>query len=226
MSHSWEREYTNPTFISKDPKPKEGFLKFVRWLKKDQKFPLQGLSALDLGCGTGRHSAYLVNHFDIKVTGIDFSKTAIALAKKNFSNPNISFIAQDFAEVFPAANDSIDIVIDIMSSFSLSFENREKFIKEINRVLKKQGYIYLRTLAKEGDEHAKFLIKNNPGPDKNSYIHPTLGSPETVFSKEDIQRLYGQYFKILEIRKKIGYQKFGGQPFKRHYWNVYLQKND
>ena len=225
MSHSWEREYTNPTFISKDPKPKEDFLKFVKWLKKDQKVSLEELSALDLGCGAGRHSSYLAEHFDMKVVGIDFAKTAITLAQKTFPHPNISFVVQDLAEAFSLADESVDIAVDVMSSFALSSESREKYLKEINRVLKKGGYLYLRTLAREGDDNAKFLIKNNPGPEENTYLHPTLGTPETVFSKEDLERLYGRYFDIVKIEKKVGYQKFEGKSFKRQYWNCYLRKN-
>ncbi len=226
MHSHWEREYTNPTFISKDPKPSEDFLKFVKWLKKDQKVSLEGLSALDLGCGTGRHSLYLAEHFDMKVVGIDFAKTAITLAQKTFPHPNISFVVQDLAEIFPLADDSVDIAVDVMSSFSLSRVSREKYLKEIHRVLKKGGYLYLRTLAREGDDNAKLLIKNNPGPEENTYLHPTLGSPETVFSKEDIEGLYGPFFEIKHMSKKTGYQKFGNQSYKRQYYNVYLRNHD
>lgn len=224
MSHSWEREYTNPTFISKDQKPKEDFLKFVNWLRKKEKISLEGLEGLDLGCGTGRHSLYLADHFDMKVTGIDFSKTAIDIAKKNFPHKNIQYYVGSIGETFPVADDSVDIALDVMSSLALSSKERNVYLGELARTIKKGGYLYLRTLAREGDDNAKFLIKNNPGPEENTYLHPTLGSPETVFSKEDIERLYGTLFEIKHMSKKTGYQKFGNQSYKRQYWNCYLQK--
>jgi ubiquinone/menaquinone biosynthesis C-methylase UbiE len=224
MSHSWEREYTNPTFISKDPKPKEDFLKFVNWLRKKEKISLEGLCGLDLGCGTGRHSLYLAEHFNMKMYAIDFSKTAISIANKKFQHESVVYHVGSIGDIFPVANDSINIVLDIMSSFALSSKERLVYLGELARTIKKGGYLYLRTLAREGDDNAKFLIKNNPGPDENSYIHPTLGSPETVFSKGGVERLYGSYFEIKHISKKTGYQKFSGQSYKRQYWNVYLQK--
>jgi SAM-dependent methyltransferase len=224
MSHSWEREYTNPTFISKDPKPSEDFLKFVEFLRKKEKIQLEGLEALDLGCGTGRHSLYLAERFDMKVVGIDFSKTAISIAKQNAPQENVSYYVGSIGDVFPVADDSIDIALDVMSSFALSSEERRVYLGELARTMKKGGYLYLRTLAREGDDNAKFLIKNNPGPEENTYLHPTLGSPETVFSKGDLERLYGPLFEIKHMSKKTGYQKFGAQSYKRQYWNVYLQK--
>lgn len=224
MSNSWEREYTNPTFISKDPKPKEDFFKFVDWLRKKEKVSLEGLHGLDLGCGTGRHAFHLADRFDMKMCAIDFSKNAISFAQAHAPHEHVTYCVGSIGDTFPVVNDSIDVALDIMSSFALSSKERLVYLGELARTIKKGGYLYLRTLAREGDDNAKFLIKNNPGPDENSYIHPTLGSPETVFSKGGMERLYGSYFEIKHISKKTGYQKFSGQSYKRQYWNVYLQK--
>lgn len=221
---AWDREYSNPDFISKDLKPQADFVKFLKWLKKKKIIEMQGSRVLDIGCGTGRNSFYLSKKFDSKVTAFDFSREAIHFAKINFSHPNILFEVRDMAETLPAKDYSLDIALDIMASFSLSEAARKKFIEEINRTLRPGGILYLRTLAKEGDKNAAYLIKNSPGAETDTYIHPTLGSSERVFSEKDLREQYSPFFEILFIERKSGYQKFGNQSYKRNYWNVYLKK--
>lgn len=226
MQHSWEREYTNPTFISKDGKPQEDFLKFLKWVKKNKVRELGGASMLDAGCGTGRNAYYLAKKYDARVEAFDFAKSAIFFAKEHFPHPLVSFSVQDMKDKLLYTDKSFDFVFDIMASFSLSDSDREMYLQELCRVLKPGGLMYVRTLAKEGDKNAQFLIKNNPGKDSDTYIHPTLGSEERVFSGPDFKEIYGKYFDILFMERKSGYQKFDGQAYKRQYWNVYLRKND
>ncbi len=225
-SHSWEKEYTNPTFISKDGKPQEDFLKFLRWVKKNKAGELEGSCILDAGCGTGRNAYYLAEKYNAKVSAFDFAKSAISFAREHFSHPNISFLVHDMKDPLPYTNATFDFVFDTMASFSLSSSERENYLKELQRVLKPDGIVYVRTLAKEGDKNAQFLIANNPGKEIDTYVHPTLASEERVFSGPDFKEIYGKYFDILRMERKSGYQKFAGQSYKRQYWNVYLRKHD
>lgn len=222
--NAWDREYNQPDFITKDPKPQADFLKFLKFLKK-KKFELTNINVIDAGCGTGRNSYYLSDKYGAHVSAFDFSKKAIAIAKKEFPDPKINFSVRDMSEEFPEEDASVDLFLDIMASFSLSSVDRKKFIAEIHRVLRPGAVVYLRTLAKEGDKNAAHLIKNNPGSEADTYIHPTLGSSERVFSESALREQYGPFFEILYIEKKSGYQKFGNQSYKRNYWNVYLQKH-
>lgn len=226
MSHSWEREYTNPTFISKDGKPQEDFLKFLKWVKKNKVRNIEGSSVLDAGCGTGRNAYYLAKKYDAEVTAFDFASSAISFAKQNFSHPLVSFSVHNMKDTLPYPDESFDFVFDIMASFSLSDSDREKYLQELHRVLKPGGLMYVRTLAKEGDKNAQFLVKNHPGKDPDTYIHPTLTSQEKVFSGPSFKEVYEKYFEVMFMERKSGYQKFDGQPYKRQYWNVYLKKHD
>ncbi len=223
---AWDREYSDSSFVSKDSKPQADLLRFLKWVKKDQKISLQNLSVLDVGCGIGRNGFYMASNFNCRVQAFDFSKKAIEIAKNNFSHPNINFSVRDMAEALPTADSSVDLVLDIMASFALEEANRKKFLQELNRVSKPGGLVYLRTLAKEGDKNAGYLLKNNPASEKDTYIHPTLGSAERVFSRESIESLYSPFFDILFIERKTGYQRFSNQVYKRNYWNVYLKKHE
>ena len=62
MSHqgnTWEREYRNPLLVTKNDSPQADTLRFLKFLKKEQKFRVEEKVILDLGCGTGRNSNYL-----------------------------------------------------------------------------------------------------------------------------------------------------------------------
>lgn len=225
MQHSWEREYINPTFISKDGKPQEDFLKFLKWVKKNKVRELESSHILDAGCGTGRNAYYLADKYDANVEAFDFAKSAISFAKEHFSHPLVSFSVHDMKDKLPYSDESFDFIFDIMASFSLSDAGRETYLQELHRVLKPGGLMYVRTLAKEGDKNAQFLIKNHPGKDFDTYIHPTLSSQEKVFSGPSFKEVYEKYFEVIFMERKSGYQKFDGQPYKRNYWNVYLRKN-
>jgi SAM-dependent methyltransferase len=221
---AWEREYKNPNFVTKNPKPQESIMKFLRWVKKNKQLELEGLSLLDLGCGTGRNSFYMANKYDAQVTAFDFAAPAIDFAKKHFAHENVDFSVRDMSEDFPLEDGSVDLVFDVMASFALKEDGRENYLKEMHRVLKPGGLVYIRTLAKEGDKNAAFLIKENTGGEYDTYIHPTLGSQERVFSGPDFKELYGRYFDVVRMERKSGYQKFDGQPYKRNYWSAYLKK--
>ncbi|MCK5310795.1 MAG: methyltransferase domain-containing protein [Desulfobacteraceae bacterium] len=58
---------------------------------------ITGKKVLDVGCGTGSNCIWLAQN-GFKVTGTDFSKTAIKMAKENAkkNNVNVTFIENDF----------------------------------------------------------------------------------------------------------------------------------
>src|SRR5690348_2790166 len=77
---AWEREYRNPKLVTKNDGPQSDTLRFLKFLKKEEKYQVENKNILDLGCGTGRNSNYLADNGN-NVTGIEISKTAIEIAK-------------------------------------------------------------------------------------------------------------------------------------------------
>ena len=222
---AWNEEYKKPKLITKSEKPPRDFLKFLQWIKRNKHLDLYaGLTALDLGCGIGRNAYYLARVYGMNVYAWDFSHEAIETAKKYFSHEHVRYEERDISQPFPLDDESIDLMLDITSSNSLSEAERKRFIEESHRVLRRGGYLYLRTLAKEGDKNAKNLIARFPSGEKDGYIHPVLGVRERVFSGPDIRALYEPQFRIVRMVRKTAYQRFGNQSYKRNYWNVYLTK--
>lgn len=229
QSQAWENEYKSPQLVTKKAEPQSDVLRFFKYLKKEAKIDLQGLYILDLGCGAGRNSNYLAQ-LGNAVAGIDISKTAIALAESRARamkiSSQVSYIVGDMGADYPFPDEYFDLILDITSSNSLNEKERSNYIKEVYRVLKKDGYLFVRGLRKDGDKNAKNLLKLNPGPERDTYVIKELDLVERVFSEKDFREFYGKYFEIKKLVVKSGYAKFQGQNYKRNYWLAYLQKTD
>jgi SAM-dependent methyltransferase len=226
QNQTWENEYRNSKLDTKKPEPQKDVLRFFKYLKKEEKVELTGLNVLDLGCGTGRNSNYLAS-LGNTVVGVDISKTAVDIAKSRASEMqvnNVSYIVGDIGAGYPFADNYFDLVLDITSSNSLNEEERNIYIKEVYRTLKKDGYLFVRALCKDGDKNAKNLLKLSPGKEYDTYIIKELGLAERVFSEKDFKEFYSKYFKIKKLLKKSGYAKFQNQSYKRNYWLAYIQK--
>ncbi len=225
QEHIWDREYRNSKLLTKDNKPQSDVVKFVKWLRKEAGVDPENISVLDLGSGAGRNSFYFAE-LGAEVIGIEISKTAVAISEDNAKNAglSISYIKQSIGEAFPIEYESIDLVLDVTSSNSLSEEERGVYLSEVYRVLKKGGYFFVKALCKDGDENAKYLVKNNPGKEKDTYIMPGLGVTERVWTKEDLASTYEKYFKMISLEKKTSYSRMNNHSYKRNFWIALWQK--
>lgn len=223
-ANAWEQEYQKPQFLALGTEPLSVVKDFFKWVRRTQKMDVENATVLDLGCGNGKNVKYLVEGYCKKGIGYDISPTAINQAKQMCAGLPIIFEVRSIGETYPIVKESIDIIIDATSSNSLSEKERVVYLKETSDALKKEGYLFVRALCKEGDTNAKQLLKDFPGTEKDTYILPEVGVTERVFSKEDFQDTYAPYFEILFMEKTSGYQKWGNQSYKRNYWIAYLKK--
>lgn len=102
---------------------------------------------LDVGCGAGAYTESLRHcQPQLKVYGVDISKTAIKKAKKDF--PKIDFsVASAYRLPFPDC--FFDVVV--MKCVLEHLENPDKALTELRRVLKPKGLFYSITPL-EGDK--------------------------------------------------------------------------
>jgi SAM-dependent methyltransferase len=222
---AWEKEYLESRFITKHDKPQKFILRFLKYLKKEEKVSLENLRILDFGSGTGRNSNYLAS-LGARVEGIEISREAINLARKRAveMNLNVKYMYGNIGEKLIYKNDFFDLALDATSSASLNEKERAIFLEEAARVLKEKGLFFTRALCKDGDKNAKKLLKKYPGKEKDTYVLPSVGIVERVFSQEDFVRLYSKYFTIKKIIKESGYSKFNSQSYKRNFLLAYLEK--
>jgi SAM-dependent methyltransferase len=222
--HPWEQEYRNPQFITLGIEPIAAIRDFAKWLRRKQKVDMTDFVVLDLGCGNGKNLKYIIEQFAQSGIGYDISETAIAQARELAGDLPIRYEVRSIGDTFPLNDSSIDLVIDSTSSHALTLKERGKFLKEISRVLRPGGYLFIRTLAIEGDTNAKKLLKQFPGKESNTYVLPGTGMTERVASYEDLKKEFGKEFDFLYTEKVSGYQKWENQSYKRNYWIVYFQR--
>ena len=208
----WEKEYKNSKLLVKENKPSSDIVRFVKFLRKEQGIVIDNLRILDLGSGMGRNSFYFAE-LGAKVVGFEISQTAIKIAEDNAKlvGLNIKYKKQSIGEKFPVEDASFDVILDVLSSNSLIEEEREVYITESQRVLKKNRYFFVKALCKEGDDNAKYLLKNFPGKEKDTYIMPELGVTERVWTKEDFTKTYEKFFTILHLDKKTTYSRMNNR---------------
>ncbi len=226
MQHNvWEKEYLRLALLTGKPEPQKDVMRFLKWLKKQQKITLSGLRVLDLGSGTGRNTNYLQS-LGNECVGMEISETANNLARTRAQEDNLDtlFLSQSIGDKFPFEDNQFDLLLDITSSNSLDDTEREVYLVESHRVLKPGGYFFVKALCKEGDKNAQNLIKLSPGSGEDTYIMPELGLEERVFARQDFIDLYSKYFEILKLDKKTSYTQFNNRSYKRNFWIAYMKK--
>ena len=183
------------------------------------------IKVLDLGCGTGRNANYLATMSGL-VTGFEISPTALKIAKirAEMEKLKVDYRLQNIGEKYPCLDEAFDLVLDVTSSNSLNEKEREVYLKETHRVLKKGGHFFVRALCKDGDTNVKELLKISPGKEYDTYVNKEMNLTERVFSKEDFIKTYFPLFKIIKLEKKTGYAHFNNRIYKRNYWLGYLKK--
>ncbi len=102
---------------------------------------------VDLGCGTGRFLNFLEKTFSCKIIAIDPSKKMLAEARKKIKNNHKIKLIQAPAEQIPLKDNSVDMVF-ISLAFH-TFNNPNKAVAEVKRILKPGGYAVIRQPTKE-----------------------------------------------------------------------------
>jgi ubiquinone/menaquinone biosynthesis C-methylase UbiE len=101
----------------------------------------QGVSRiLDLGCGTGRFSRPLAEHFDADVIAVDPSAAMLEQARLKPSS-HVRY-EQAAGENLPLADASVDMVF--LSMVFHHFRDRDRVIAECRRVLRNSGCVAMR----------------------------------------------------------------------------------
>jgi 2-polyprenyl-3-methyl-5-hydroxy-6-metoxy-1,4-benzoquinol methylase len=120
--------------------------------------PLDGLSALEIGCGSGPVSCFLAAR-GLAVRGIDVSPTALEMARDNAAQRGIR-VQFDSADIcsMPEQPDRYDLIIDGHCLHCLvSEEHRRQALTAIHRLLKPAGLFLIETMI----SHPRLIVGAN-----------------------------------------------------------------
>lgn len=112
---------------------------------------------IDIGCGNGRDSIYFSKKGHL-VTGIDISETAIT-NNSILKNKNLSFLKFDIEN--DTTSKKFDIIYSRFFIHALSENGEKKLIQLINKIKKKNSYVFLEFRNSKDDIFNKIKIKEH-----------------------------------------------------------------
>jgi SAM-dependent methyltransferase len=228
----WDTQYKKPTHLELSDEASEDLEKFARYLVREhgKKYLNVTTKAVDLGCGNGRNLIYLAKEFGVHGLGYDTSKEAVEQAKKKASgvtvnyNIRLAFEVRSIAEPIPLPDASVMLALDMMSSHVLLRADRERLRSEVLRVLRPEGWLFFKSFLLEEDANAARMLKEFPGPEEGTYMHPEIGVPEYVWTEESLRDFFEPHFTIHKLEKSYKHRRKDGTAWKRRTVSVYLQK--
>ncbi len=140
---------------------------------------IKGDRALDVCCGLGTNGLYLAEKgFD--VTGMDISEKAVDIANqkafKTNKGSNTRFVVQSFIDMdFEPA--SFDFALDIGCFHHVLEDDRQRFIENVHRVLRRGGRYLLMCFS------------------------DSMGREWNHFSDRQLRDLFSDYFDILTLKE-------------------------
>ena len=123
--------------LSREDEPNRLFIQLYHMNIRD--IDLQGREVLEVGSGRGGGASWIAKYCEPEsLVGVDFSKEAVRLSRKWYSEQeNLSFIEGN-AESLPINDSAFDVVYNVESSHC--YGNMSAFAGEVNRVLRAGGH--------------------------------------------------------------------------------------
>lgn len=215
---TWNDLFTDPRFHWTEPDP--GVVETApRWLAEGRRW------VYDLGCGAGRHLAYLsAQGFD--VVGSDVAPNGLAVAARGLLEAGLpSRLVQAEMTVCPFGDAVFDAAI---STNVLNHGTRaavQQAAAEVHRVLRPGGEFYLTVLS-PGD----WRYGRGKQVEPDSFVldyGPEAGILHHFFSEADLRAWLGA-FEILRLDHQRGELKLStapdGPPVIRDGWAVWVRK--
>lgn len=112
------------------------------WLNKYTKLFRKDFKIVELGCGRAYSSNYLISSGFINVIATDFSSEVLKMVQEE--NKDLQTMLFDMTGGLPFGDNSVDVVIADLCLHYFDSEMTKYIIKEISRVLKKDGYLLVR----------------------------------------------------------------------------------
>lgn len=151
---------------------------------------------LDLGCGSGNNTLYLINH-NKRVIACDLSENAIKSIIENF--PEIEDAKYfNMLDGIPYQDNSFDIIIADLSLHYFKKEDTIRLIEDLKRILKQGGHIILRVNSINDINHGA-----GQGLEVEKHLYETDDGRLKRFFDEDDIRSFFKDFNIEYLNEEI-----------------------
>ena len=203
-----QKDYWNKVSDTKEFSTPFQIEEFSKYVKKND-------TILDVGCGYGRTLNELYSNGYKSLIGIDFSKGMIERAEK--INSNIDFRVMNNSKIDLPDNCVDSVILLAVLTCIADDKNQKNLISEIQRVLKKDGIIYINDFLLNKDE--RNLKRYNEFKDKyNKYgvFELPEGAVCRHHDKQWINELLNNFEKI--AFKEIEYTTMNGNKSNGFYY--------
>ena len=207
----WDTLYQERGIVQKEPSPKASdAVNFFRTAKTGR--------ILDLGCGTGRHTAYLARN-GFGVLGCDSSEAALRFARGVL--PEVEFQVCDVGWL-PYRNQSVDSIFCHAVIQHGTLVTIKKAIAEIHRVLRTGGALFLTVTS---TEHPEYLTGHEIEPGTKTSIDAIDGDmPHHYFTEQELWELFGRFAIVKLEHYRAPSEKSPGRIAAT--WAIYATRSD
>lgn len=189
----WERIFQGGGYQYQEPRPQ--VVRFTEMLKA------RGLtSVLDLGCGRGRHLAYMAGQ-GLRASGLDNAPTALKLTKQRLDEERLAadLVLADMRQHLPLRDDSFDAVLSTQVIHHALLGTVIQTAGEIERIVRRGGMILISVPARKAiEEDAPRHIEIEP----NTFV-PTSGEeqglPHHLFTPDEFRGIFPR-FEALDLQ--------------------------
>lgn len=222
----WDNEYKNADHLKLSTDHSQDLEKFTRYVIRQKRGDIlaAGQSVLDVGCGNGRNLIFLAREFGMTGVGYDISAAAVSQAIEASRQFTMSYTARSIAGPLDVPDASQALVLDMMTSHFLTSAERTVLRDEIFRVLVPGGFMFMKTFLSDGDLHTKRLLKEHPGKEPGSYIHPVIGVDEYVYAEEELTDFLAEKFIVHKVYRSHKHV-LKGKARKRRTVSIYVEKD-
>ena len=183
--------------IHKENDYKRDNIKMDDWLELfDDVIDKCDTPVLDLGCGSGNDTLYLINK-DKSVISCDLSPKAIELIRRNFPEVDDARCV-NMLEGLPFDDDTFEVIVADLCLHYFLEQDTINIINDLKRVLKKDGYIILRVNSINDVNHGA-----GQGKEVEKHVFETEdGRLKRFFDEQDI-RFFFKDFNIEYLNEEI-----------------------
>ena len=157
---------------------------------------IAGLDILDIACGEG-YGCNLMADSARNVTGVDISQEAIKHAEKRYERDNLSFIQGSATDLSMFPDGSFDTVVSFETIEHIDEPSQNKFLEEIKRVLRPNGFLVMSTPDKK-------IYSDLHNYHNEYHVHEFYKDDFISFLKKKFKKitLFIQYFEVTGILEK------------------------
>jgi ubiquinone/menaquinone biosynthesis C-methylase UbiE len=144
-------DFIAPVYGKADKAIEKDYREMVKVL--NEKYPLKGMSVLDVGTGTGSWLTAMSQYTSGRLTGVDMSEKMLQQARAK--HPDFEFVHNDAEDLAIFPDNTFDIVTASFVLHGMKSDERKKVLDEMKRVASK--YVMIQDFYLEPEPFVKVL---------------------------------------------------------------------